>query len=423
MEKSQIRNIILESSNPDWFKTTFKLLVAFNYSVTDPIELTGFLGAHDFFEGQIRGYSKLGDNLPSVLSNAKDRFSGFKKEMENYLHDNKNHDEPSLENTLKRLQQRLNNFLNDPNSPIFLSDSPEAEFLLALHKRYPIAVGSAVAYLNSQNLHAITTSDGLTGILQAYEFKMNDSTDILDRRRKEKYNVDEIRKKFQRFISEGEGDLLEFLKKSKEETESIAKQIDQLISGKKEAFDSWFEEVTGEEHVFSENSHNRIAELEELYKEKLKLEAPAKYWSDRAAKLRNEGNKWLTGMIITCIVALVALGIVLYFISDGTLKELFDRTGSAIRWSIVFITFVSFLAYGIRTFAKLTFSSYHLVRDAEEREQLVYVYLALVKDKGVDETERHLIMQSIFSRADTGLLKDDSSPTMPGNIVDKFMAK
>jgi len=32
-------------------------------------------------------------------------------------------------------------------------------------------------------------------------------------------------------------------------------------------------------------------------------------------------------------------------------------------------------------------------------------------------------MQSLFSRADTGLLKDDSSPSMPGatNIVEKVL--
>jgi hypothetical protein len=116
------------------------------------------------------------------------------------------------------------------------------------------------------------------------------------------------------------------------------------------------------------------------------------------------------------------LGTVLFFISDGTLKDLFSATGSAIRWSIVFVTFVSFLAYAIRIFAKLTFSAYHLFRDAEEREQLAYVYLALKKEKNIDDTERHLIMQSLFSRADSGLLRDDSSPTMPGgSVIEKIM--
>jgi hypothetical protein len=117
----------------------------------------------------------------------------------------------------------------------------------------------------------------------------------------------------------------------------------------------------------------------------------------------------------------VLLVTVLFLITSGALKEMFTKTGSAVRLSILFITLISFLAYGIRTFAKLMFSSYHLSRDAEEREQLAYVYLALKKEQGIDDTERHLIMQSIFSRADSGLLKTDASPSMPGINLDKFI--
>ena len=126
-------------------------------------------------------------------------------------------------------------------------------------------------------------------------------------------------------------------------------------------------------------------------------------------------------LIAVTVIAVVMLGMVLFFISDGTLKDLFEKSGSAIRWSLVFITFVSFLAFTIRTFAKLMFSAYHLVRDAEERQQLAFVYLALKQDKNIDDKERHLVLQSLFSRADTGLLKADAAPTMPGNSIDKLM--
>jgi len=166
-----------------------------------------------------------------------------------------------------------------------------------------------------------------------------------------------------------------------------------------------------------------MSELENLYRQKLKLEAPAKYWSDRAKSLRKEGYWWLGGLITSIIITVSILVWVLSKIADGTIEHIFDNTGIAIKWTVVPITLVSFLTYAIRIFSKLTFSSFHLVRDAEEREQLTYVYLALQKEKGIDETERHLIMQSLFSRADSGLLKDDSSPTMPGNIIDKIVQK
>jgi len=84
-----------------------------------------------------------------------------------------------------------------------------------------------------------------------------------------------------------------------------------------------------------------------------------------------------------------------------------DDKSKAIRWSIVFIAFLSVLIYGIRTLNKITFSSFHLARDAEERYQLTHVFLALINEKAMDKKDRSLVIQSLFSRADTGLLKDD----------------
>ena len=68
------------------------------------------------------------------------------------------------------------------------------------------------------------------------------------------------------------------------------------------------------------------------------------------------------------------------------------------------------------------FSSFHLARDSEERHTLTYFYLSLLKESEIDPEEKKLIMQSLFSRADTGLLKEDSSPTMPNDLVGKFFS-
>jgi hypothetical protein len=43
-------------------------------------------------------------------------------------------------------------------------------------------------------------------------------------------------------------------------------------------------------------------------------------------------------------------------------------------------------------------------------------YLALKQDGSVSDKERIIILNSLFSRADTGLLKGDSSPTLPTNV-------
>lgn len=81
------------------------------------------------------------------------------------------------------------------------------------------------------------------------------------------------------------------------------------------------------------------------------------------------------------------------------------------------------MAFAIRAVTKVMFSSFHLARDCEERHTLTYFYLSLLKDSKVDTEDKKLIMQALFSRAETGLLKDDGAPTMPNDFIGKFMNK
>ena len=56
------------------------------------------------------------------------------------------------------------------------------------------------------------------------------------------------------------------------------------------------------------------------------------------------------------------------------------------------------------------------MRDAQERELLTYLYLSLHKDKEIDESSRNIILQALFNRSETGLLANESGPTMPGIV-------
>ena len=137
----------------------------------------------------------------------------------------------------------------------------------------------------------------------------------------------------------------------------------------------------------------------------------------------NEGwtaIKWLVGLII---FACITLYLLLWLSPEGMLLSFIKGSAQAIKWSIIYVTFISFLAFGIRALNKIVFSSFHLARDAEEREHLTYIYLSMIKDKEVDEKDKNLILQSLFSRAETGLLKDESGPTMPNDITSKIFGR
>lgn len=108
---------------------------------------------------------------------------------------------------------------------------------------------------------------------------------------------------------------------------------------------------------------------------------------------------------------------------DDIYTKIASGESSGFKWLMISITGISLIAYSIRAVSKIMFSSYHLARDAEEREQLTHVYLALIKEDAADQKDRSIILQALFSRADTGLLKDVSSPTMPGIAIDKLISK
>ena len=61
-------------------------------------------------------------------------------------------------------------------------------------------------------------------------------------------------------------------------------------------------------------------------------------------------------------------------------------------------------AFALRMGSRLTLSSFHLMRDAQEREQLTHLYLALVHDEKQTDDTKLLVYQVLFSRTDSGLL-------------------
>jgi hypothetical protein len=410
MTLRELKQIIAELPEKDWYQN-YELNLDYTH-VNFKITLVGIAPIYEFVLKQIEGFEKH-TNLPTELNQIRDKFISAK---ENIIHLIKIND-PHPGTWSNNLRMIVN------NSPlIFLSDWSETEFLIKIFQEKNESYRGAYEYFTTQLQHT-TNKNYFDGYILAHEFLSKDFSSIAERKESERRSIMNIRSDFQKKLGEAEKEVVEYIFKSNEKFTEYATQIDSLKSEKDKVFKDWFIKTTGEFSEFNTVSIKIIKDLEELYQAKLKLEAPARYWNARAKKLRIEGYWWLIGLVICLIFGCGILIWVLNKTADGTLQKIFSETATAVKWSVTLITLISFLAYGIRIFSKLTFSSFHLVRDAEEREQLTYVYLALQKEKGIDQTERHLIMQSLFSRADSGLLKDDAGPTMPGNIIDQVAKK
>ncbi|MFN8261811.1 MAG: DUF6161 domain-containing protein [Chitinophagales bacterium] len=415
MTLTEFKKKIDESSDPVWLNG---LSVNLNYAhINYKQQLNGITAIMEFVSQQIDGWNKLGDHLPRELDNCKNQFESIQTRILQLIAQSQNF------NTRNSYWSQISSMLNPTNIAMFIYNCPETDFLIKTHKQLPHLYPGAYSFILGSFNASLNNKNNFTGAILASDFLIKDYSEVTSRVESEKKSITQIREDFQKYLSESESEVTAFKERLKDKNIEYNNTFDETISKNNSSFEDWFESTKKHFIDFNTSSNSAIKDLEKIYEEKLRLQKPAEYWNLRASTLRKEGYNWLKCLIISVIVGIITLVWVINRISTEKFETIFANTSIAVKWSLAIISLISFIAYIIRIFSKLTFSSFHLVRDAEEREQLTYFYLALQKEKNIDQTERHLIMQSLFSRVDSGLLKEDSSPTMPGNIVDQITKK
>lgn len=414
MNTKEFRKLIAESDSAEWFN---KVEIQVDYPASNFSQnFKGFGDLHRFLEQQSNGWKKLANNLPNELAKSEWHFSKLKEKLENFINSTSNPHGNYIES---RWRNEKDDFKG--NKDFLTYDSPESSFLLEVHDKFPNSLSGAYGLMTGN--YNLKNRDEFVGAMMSYEFLLKDHTEIVQRRDKEKSSISRLRNDLRSQVSEMEAQVGEHLKNSVQKYSAYVAEMDTFKEEKQKLFDDWFTKSKAGFKAFDTDAAKKIQDLEKTYEEKLRLEKPAEYWHLRAAKLKKEGWKsiyWLIGLVA---FACLTLYLLLWLTPEGMLLSFKTNQSGAIKWSVIYITFLSFLAFGIRALNKVAFSSFHLARDAEEREQLTYVYLSLIKGSAVNEKEKNLIIQSLFSRADTGLLKEDSSPTMPNDIAGKIFGK
>lgn len=174
--------------------------------------------------------------------------------------------------------------------------------------------------------------------------------------------------------------------------------------------------VEEESRRYFDATKNRSAELENLYNNKLSIEEPAAYWEQMHTMYSAKGKLWFG---LSCGVAFVIVVMLICIIAF--VPNIFDEQShwfDILKNSAIVTVIAGVAIYVLRIFVKMALSSFHLARDAKERSQLSYYYLSLIEAKAITDRERALIINSLFSRSDTGLLKGDAAPAMTTNIAD-----
>lgn len=411
MDLKEIRKIVTESENKEW-------LSALNINLKNPnigleILLTGVINISEFIKRQCEGYEKF-EILPVEFENIKTKYFAINTKIEDLV----------VRGIVSDNEWR-NIFSDFTNQPISfnLYDEPETIFLIELHKSKPQLYQGAYEFIINRTVQNINRSEYFTGYVFASLFLNREYNLSKKALGNENRSFQELRGAIEEFIQKSGEHTNVYFSEVHEKSNVFASQIDELKKSKEILIQEWHEsEKTRFEDLYK-NTLFKISELEKTYEELLRLKKPAEYWKTRAEKLYKEGNSFRNWLISLIILTAISLYLLLWLTPEGMLLSFIKGQASAIKWSIIYATFISFMVVGIRALLKSMFSSYHLSRDAEEREQLTYFYLSLRKESEINDNDKNLIMQSLFSRSDTGLLKEDSSPTMPVNIVEKITSQ
>jgi hypothetical protein len=137
------------------------------------------------------------------------------------------------------------------------------------------------------------------------------------------------------------------------------------------------------------------------------------YWDTYQKDYMQKGDRWVWRSIGLAGVLLAVVALIV-----NRPPDFLNATAVGLpteKGSLLLAVAVSTLMYLIHTCVRLALSSHHLAGDAKERYQLTHVFLSLIQKQAIQPDDRNIVPAALFSRADTGLLRHDGSPTMPNS--------
>ena len=190
-----------------------------------------------------------------------------------------------------------------------------------------------------------------------------------------------------------------FIKSEYDEASKIQKNS-------KDFFDERMYDIKQEFTKLNDNviaAEKRLKDLEEAYKEKLKLEAPEELWNSRAADQESSIFIWGALTIVTIIGLIILL-------SQYLIPSIVQGLPNGNYWinpTSMMLLVTAFMIYIIKVEIKFWTSSWHLKKVYQQKAALTRFYLALIADgKEINGEERLLIMKALFGEVNTGLVSN-----------------
>ncbi|MGL6212526.1 DUF6161 domain-containing protein [Billgrantia desiderata] len=385
---------------------TINDVAGFKESFSDPRSLLNFLKKeHAFWKNSDSEATEAGVK-PHSYFKAHQIIKTLCDSVENFISPNITDDE---------LVQKINSFkkqqLPNLSSRWLCSTHPYTATFIGCNIEHGVDAADAFFRIVGMNsFNQITNKPSLMGSVAAYEY-LHQKSDIAKRSKTEKKSLEKLRKELEEsnkiLIKEtlkSKDEYYEWLEESKRNHSSWCSQNETNFNEKSNQIEVNFNEL-------EERITNKFNEIESTYRDKLRLEMPAMYWRNSAKRHGLHGGLWLVALTFTIVAGMLFF---YDFFNNWLLGQSLGVELNTVQGVLIFASFLTAFGFFVKVLSRLTFSSYHLMRDSQEREQLTYLYLSLLKEGNIDESSRDIVLQALFSRTDSGLLGSDSGITMPG---------
>ena len=206
------------------------------------------------------------------------------------------------------------------------------------------------------------------------------------------------------------------LKDISDDSDKQYREITSFTEDKHNEIQEQFDEKVSELAAFKKSLDNwqnekfvKIKVLEDTYENKLSLEAPEKLWNNRAEEHIKQARNWAIFLVFTVVALIFALGKLFLVIHDYSLNTIKNEI-PFISESFILISVISFFIYIIRILIKIVLSNHHLATEYKQKAALTRFYQSLTKaGTDISKEERLIIINSLFSKVETGLVKTDTS--------------
>ncbi|MBM7051699.1 DUF6161 domain-containing protein [Rothia sp. ZJ1223] len=205
-----------------------------------------------------------------------------------------------------------------------------------------------------------------------------------------------------------DGDLSDFasdlLTSSKEQLAKSASQLAASDTDFRVSFSALTKKMTAYQSEINDwkvEQQQEIDNLEKLHREKLALEEPKKVWDHAATMHTIRAICWTLAAVAVAVVTIWKGSEAIHWLFTANLPKI-----PLLSNSFLAIALITFCVYTIRVFVKIALSNSHLAAAYRQKASMTYFYLSLMeKEKAVSGEERALILNSLFSSVDTGLVK------------------